>query len=131
MPTARKNAKTSDKKAANADGTPVVKRFRARTEDEARDKRDKDRARWDADLDTSVDVDELTAADLCDRYLGAIERGPETMRRIRGTVALHVPPKKPTKHSIGHIALAKLREDHLLALYDADPGHELPDRALD
>src|SRR5438445_636926 len=86
MPTARKNAKTSDKKAANGDGTPVVKRFRARTEDEARDKWDKDRARWDANLDTSVDVDKLTAADLFDRYLGAIKRGPETMRRTRGTV---------------------------------------------
>jgi integrase len=90
---------------------PIVKRFRARTEDEARRKRDLDRARWEKGLDTSVDVEALTVRDLVDRYLGAVRRGDATMRRHARNARLHILP------AIGHVPLGRLREDHLARLY--------------
>jgi integrase len=96
---------------------PIVKRFRAQTEEDARRKRDADRTRWEHGLDTTVDVEALTVRDLVDRYLGAVRRGDATMRRHARNARLHVCPDKPTATSIGHVPLGRLREDHLARLY--------------
>lgn len=90
---------------------PIVKRFRAATEDEARKKRDTDRDRWQRGLDTTIDVATLTVRDLVTRYVAAIRRGDATMRKHERNSRLHILP------ALGHIPLLGLREDHLAALY--------------
>lgn len=124
----------SDKKAANGSGSvfwsasrrafvasytrgldarrkPIVKRFQAATEEEARAKRDRDRDRWEHGLDTSDDVTRLTVRDLVQRYLATVNRAAATVRRHKSRAEHHILPV------LGHVPLLGLREDHLAALY--------------
>lgn len=92
-------------------GKPIVKRFQAATEEEARGRRDRDRDRWERGLDTSEDVAALTVRDLVTRYAAAVRRGDATARKLERNARLHILP------ALGHVPLVALREDHLAALY--------------
>lgn len=95
----------------DAERRPIVKRFQAPTEEEARSRRDRDRDRWERGLDTTDDVTTLTVRDLVARYLAAVRRGDATVRKWERNARLHVLP------ALGHVPILALREDHLAALY--------------
>jgi integrase len=101
------------------DGVPEVKRFASkRSAEEAARKRDEDRARWEAHTVPPARVETQTVGQfLRRRWLPALERGAETLRRYERDVRLHIDPERPRPGSIGHVLLRRLRPEHLHALY--------------
>lgn len=106
------------------DGTAEVKRFASKLgPDEARRKRDEDRARWKLGTVPPVDVERQTVGQyLRLRWLPSLKRAPETLRRYEGDTRLHVDPDRPLPHSLGHLRLRALQPVALQRLYAALPA---------